>query len=489
MSANSLLTAPLWDGSSLGNPLPDSPHAVSVSLPRWQDVIGYEEKKPEVVDRLALGYPRFVVHPLVLDLAKRIGQGMTCLPFPSLAVAKTGAAYVRHAARTTANIALGNGVFGVVTNEAGAAALKEFWQHAGFIVSSRRAEAALAERREDAALGNEAKAELKQRLAELYDCSADDVLLTPTGMAAQFLAFRVVSDRRPDQRTIQLGFPYVDTLKIQRKFGAGAELVTDLGTAGSHLSELLAREAFAGVFAELPGNPLLGCADMQRITPLLRQHGVPLIADDVIGTPYNLDYSGHADFIATSLTKYFIGSCDAMGGALICNPRSPYHAELRAGAKALHEELVWAEDAAVLAARSRDFADRMQRHNANGLFIAEKLRAHPAVEKVWYPKWENNEAYEALRRRRGGYGGLLTFLPRNHAAAAPKFFDALRVCKGPSFGTVFTLACPFALLAHYTELDWAESCGVPRNLIRIGVGLEEPGELWARIDAALGAAS
>ena len=62
-------------------------------------------------------------------------------------------------------------------------------------------------------------------------------------------------------------------------------------------------------------------------------------------------------------------------------------------------------------------------------------------------------------------------VPRR-AKTAPKIFDAMRVCKGPSFGTVFSLACPFALLAHYTELDWAESCGVPRNLIRLGVGLE-----------------
>jgi cystathionine gamma-synthase len=485
MSANSLITTPLWDGSSLGKALPESQHAVSVSLPRWQDVIGYEEKKPEVVDRLALGYPRFVIHPLVRDLAKRIGQGMTCLPFPSLAVAKVAAAYVRHAARTTTNIVLGNGVHGVVTNEVGAQALKDFWQHAGFIVSSRRAEAALAERREGAALGNEAKGELKQRLAELYDCAPDDVLLTPTGMAAQFLAFRVVSDHRPDQRTIQLGFPYVDTLKIQQKFGAGAELVTDLATSERHLAALLARESFASVFAELPGNPLLGCADMQRITPLLRQHGVPLIADDVIGTPYNLDFSGHADFIATSLTKYFIGSCDTMGGALICNPRSPYYAELKAGAKALHEDVLWAEDAAVLAERSRDFVTRLEQHNTNGQFIAEKLRAHPAVAKVWYPKWECNEAYEALRRPRGGYGALLTFLPRNDALTAPKIFDALRVCKGPSFGTVFSLACPFALLAHYTELDWAESCGVPRNLIRLSVGLEDQSELWKRLEEAL----
>ena len=485
MNANNLLTAPLWDGSSLGKALPESQHAVSVSLPRWQDVIGYEEKKPEVVSKMELGYPRFVIHPLVRELAKRIGQGYTCLPFPSLAVAKTGASYVRHAARTTANIALGSGVFGVITNEAGAQALKDFWQHAGLIVSSRRADAALQGRREDAVEADAARQELCTRLAELYDCAPEDVLLTPSGMAAQFAAFRVITDRRPDRRTVQLGFPYVDTLKIQQKFGAGAELITPLEEAEGRFAGLLAAEEMAGVFAELPGNPLLGCADLARLTPLLRRHGVPLIADDVIGTPYNLDLGAHADLIATSLTKYIVGTCDAMGGALICNPRSPYYAEFKAAARAQHEELLWGEDAVVLATQARSFVDRMQRHNANGLFIAERLRAHPAVERVWYPKWESSEAYEALRRPQGGYGGLLSFLPRAAASAAPRVFDALRISKGPSLGTVFSLACPFTLLAHYTELDWAESCGVPRNLIRLSVGLEDPAELWSRFETAL----
>jgi len=50
---------------------------------------------------------------------------------------------------------------------------------------------------------------------------------------------------------------------------------------------------------------------------------------------------------------------------------------------------------------------------------------------------------------------------------------------------LFTLACPYALLAHYAELDWAERCGVPRHLIRVSVGLEPPEELWERFERAL----
>ena len=152
-----------------------------------------------------------------------------------------------------------------------------------------------------------------------------------------------------------------------------------------------------------------------------------------------------------------------------------------------HEELFWGDDAVLISAQARTFPERMRQHNTNGLFIAEKLRAHPGVERVWYPKWESAEAYEAVRRPDGGYGSLLSFVPKNPAVNAPRVFDAMQICKGPSLGTVFSIACPFTLLAHYTELDWAESCGVPRHLIRLSVGLEEPGESWRRLESALSA--
>jgi cystathionine gamma-synthase len=127
-----------------------------------------------------------------------------------------------------------------------------------------------------------------------------------------------------------------------------------------------------------------------------------LVADDVLATPFNVDLTGHADLIATSLTKFIVGTGDAMGGALICNPRSPLYHELKPMMRSQHEELLWGEDAAVLESQARSLPDRMKRHNQNGLLLAERLRKHPAVERVWYPKWEFGEAYEAVRRRDGG---------------------------------------------------------------------------------------
>jgi cystathionine gamma-synthase len=192
-----------------------------------------------------------------------------------------------------------------------------------------------------------------------------------------------------------------------------------------------------------------------------------------------------ADLIATSLTKYLAGTGDVMGGALICNPAAPRHAELKAAIQTQAEELLWPEDAAILSEQIRGFPDRMRQHNRNGLLIAERLRAHPEVEKVWYPKWEQAESYESVRRSTGGWGALITFLPRHAETRAARIYDSLELCKGPSLGTVFSLACPFTLLAHYCELDWAESCGIPRHLIRLSIGLEDPEALWRRIDRAL----
>ena len=445
----------------LGRPIPDSVHAVSMSLPRWQDVVGYEEKNPAVMARITSGYPRFVIHPLVQQMARQLGR----LPFPSARVTAMAADFVRRSQLPEGE------------------ALKAFWQHTGLIVSSRQAEAFLAGR--PVAQAPEVFQSLRQQLAGFYDCDAGDVFLQPTGMAAQFAALRALRERSPGRPTAQLGFPYVDTLKLQQKFGHGAHLLHNLATIEAELHELIHRQPLAGCFGEVPGNPLLGSADLRRITPLLREHGTPLVADDVVATPFNVDLRPHADLIATSLTKYMVGTGDAMGGALICNPRSPFYRELHPIVQGQHEELLGSEDAVVLDRQAQGFPERMQRHNANGLFIAEQLRQHPAVERVWYPKWEFAAAYEAVRRPTGGYGALITFLPRHAETASPRIYDRLEFCKGPSLGTVFTLACPFTLLAHYTELDWAESCGVSRYLIRISIGLESPDEIWRQLDAAL----
>ena len=483
-AAQALYARPLWQAADLGRPIPDSPHAVSVALPRWQDVVDYEEHHPEIIAKLASGYPRFVIHPQVRIVAQRLAGNAPCLPFPSAESARLAAGFVRTASHETAEVSAQDGMYGVITTAAGNNSLRAFWQHTGLIVSSRRAEAWLAGGMIDAD-GLESRRSLRRQLAELYECDIDDVFLSPTGMAAHFAALRALNHWRPKLATAQLGFPYVDTLKLQQKIGHGGILLHDLPHIEKDLRLLLAQRSLAACFCEIPGNPLLGCVNVRDIHPILREHGVPLVVDDVVATPINVDLSPYADLIATSLTKYIAGTGDAMGGALICNPRSAFYHELKPRVRAQHEELLWGSDAVILDAQARGFPDRMRRHNSNGLCLAERLRRHPAIEKVWYPKWEFSEAYEAVRRSQGGWSSLITFLSKRAEETAPRIYDALAVSKGPSLGTVFTLACPFTLLAHYSELPWAESCGLSRHLIRISIGLEDPDELWQKLETAL----
>jgi cystathionine gamma-synthase len=191
MSVRNLLLDPIWQAQELGRSIPDSLHAVSVALPRWQDVVGYEEKWPEVVSRLQNGYPRFVIHQLVQELAGRFGGGRPCLPFPSARVARLCADFVQSQSGEVAEVVAGEGAYVVVTGAAGWDALKAFWQHTGLIVSTRQAAAILAGQKGCGDL-TEVRGSLRRQLADLYGCAEDDVFLQPTGMAAQFAGLRAV---------------------------------------------------------------------------------------------------------------------------------------------------------------------------------------------------------------------------------------------------------------------------------------------------------
>lgn len=480
-----LARSPIWKGEDLGRPMPDSPHAVSVALPRWRDVVGYEEGDPDVVSRMTLGYPRFVVNPAVRQLVTRLTNNPSALPFVTERTASACAAFIRQRTGAPVSILPLAPLHVVSTTPEGWPALKAYWQHTGRILSSRQAQATLDDQPADQD-GEAHRRELSRQVAALYDCPAEAVWLYPTGMAAIYAALLATRASRPGRRTLQLGFPYVDTLKLQEHFTGGVHFIPDRGgDLVAEAAQALAAEPFAACICEVPGNPLLGCIDIPRLAQLLKPYDVPLIVDDVVATPFNIGLSPHADIVVTSLTKYLAGSGNVMGGAVVLNHNSPHAEVLRHHLTEAFDAPLWGEDAALLSQQARHFPERMQVHNANGEFLAEKLRHHPAVEKVWYPKWEGADAYNGLRRKNGGWGGLLSFVLHDAARHTPGFYDRLRLCKGPTLGTVFTLVCPFTLLAHYKELDWAESCGVPRHLIRVAVGLEAPELLWSSFEAAL----
>lgn len=338
------------------------------------------------------------------------------------------------------------------------------------------------------------------------DIHEDDVYLVPCGMNAIFNAHQYLLAGRKDKahlRSINFGFPYVDTLKILQKFGAGCQFY---GHASEEdLDDLEARlkggERFLALFCEFPGNPLLSCPNLTRIRQLADTYDFAVVVDETIGTFVNINVLPFADVVVSSLTKIFSGDCNVMGGSIVLNSRSRYYATLKAVATAEYDwGAYWPEDVIFMERNSRDFAARVDRINANAEAVCEVLLASPLVKSLYYPKygaWRDN--YEVCRigsghgvhgnhgnegGRVGGYGGLLSFV-FHHQSQAKAFFDAVETAKGPSLGTNFTLTSPYVVLAHYNELHWCSELGVDPDLLRVSVGLEDTNDLRRVFQEAL----
>jgi cystathionine gamma-synthase len=319
----------------------------------------------------------------------------------------------------------------------------------------------------------------------------DDVYLFPCGMNAIFNAHRaLLGARSSDLKSINFGFPYVDTLKILEKFGPGCVFYGN--ASESDLDELeknlKAGERFLALFCEFPGNPLLTCPNLKRIRRLADTYDFAVVVDETIGTFANINVLPYADIVVSSLTKIFSGDCNVMGGSAIFNPNGKYYSTLKDWARRELEDTYWAEDVMFMERNSRDFASRIDRINVNAEAICSVLKEHPLVKSLFYPRYvQTSQNYEECRLPGGGYGGLVS-LVFNEKAQAVAFYDAIQTAKGPSLGTNFTLTSPYVLLAHYQELEWAAGYGVDPNLIRISVGLEETTHIVEVFRSALRAA-
>ena len=301
---------------------------------------------------------------------------------------------------------------------------------------------------------------VKDRVAQIQQTSADNVYLFLSGMATVAGTWRAVQQGWPGS-TCQFGFPYVDTLKIQQRFPGAQHTFLPIGDDSyiEKLKQLCESSPPTAVFCEVTTNPLLVVPNVPQLRQLADQYGFLLVVDDTLAACGNLHLLPLADVLVTSLTKYFSGYGNVLAGAITLNPDGPHFEKLQSLIAADFEETLADVDVAVLRQNSEDVAQRTQTINSNATALADMLRADDRVEYVFYPS-AGNAIYETLRSPDGGYGGLLSIVLTDAAIATPRMFDALEVCKGPNLGTHFTLCCPYTILAHYTELDFAERCGV-----------------------------
>lgn len=354
-----------------------------------------------------------------------------------------------------------------------------------------------------------------------------DVFLFPSGMASIFTAHRLLlnldahrvvrsrfssnnnnsADNRtssptsnlvgygsPYKKTVMLGFPYTDTLSILRKFNHTHFLGNGDFSSMEELKRILqSGEQILAVFTEAPSNPLLKMADLLELKRLADLYGFYIVIDETAGGFVNIDVLPYADIVCSSLTKIFSGDSNVIAGSLVLNPQGRLYdfASTFLIENQEYEDCLWCEDALYLERNSRDFVARTIKVNHNTEYLLNNVlipQEGKLFKKIYYPSLTSKDTkknYDAVKcKTDGGYGGLfsLTFYKIKEARI---FFDSLQLCKGPSLGTNFTLACPYAILAHYQELEEVAKYGVESNLVRVSVGLENKQDLCRVFQAAV----
>lgn len=481
-----LLAEPAWKEEDLGIPLPDSAHACSVCLPTWDAVIGYEEGREKVTHRMRSGYPRFFRHPLVERLFARAKEEIATedeyvIVLPTRQSVQRAQRWVELRAETAIRVASFHGLQALVLPQKAKQDADYYWRFSGEVVSSRQAEDFFADRLRSDSATDALVAELGKWV------SSKELFVFSSGMASITAVVRSLPGVREGKKTLQLEFPYVDSLKVQEFFGNGVVYLNDAtGEPFDEALQRIRRGEFAGVFTEAPSNPLLRTVDLARLSEACREGGTPLIVDDSVAGPGNVDVLRFADVATGSLTKWLSGGGDVMAGYAAVREDSPFAAAIieTLSAEAAETAPLYAADAEVLTQNVRSYGERIEVVNRNASILAQWLADREEIAEVWHPSLIQADHYRAVMTERGGFGGLLSFVLKN-PKKTPKVYDALALSKGPSFGTNFTLVCPYTMLAHYTELDWAEGFGVPSNLLRVSIGCEPIEVITSAFDKAL----
>jgi len=473
-----------------------NPHAVSVSLPKIADVIGYEDKLLSVMQKMQSGYPRFFTNKFVyetrMDVQRKenLPADYNLIPVSSVHAVELINKQLGHEFQIVS--VKGFDFIKISKTSEQLNEVSKFIQHNGLNPSSRKAEDYLlsngllteefSEEKESAEI---AESIIKNYLADAYEVkSADEVTLCNTGMNAVYTAFeaiKTVQAKKGRTLFVQLGWLYLDTIEIIKKYGGG----TYFQITSNNLDELenwLAshHQEVAGVFTEVPNNPLIQCLDLPRLRRVTAKYNIPLVIDATIATPFNMEVLEYADIVTDSLTKYACGNGDLMMGAVIMNPKSEIVGECSSLISGIVER-PYIKDIQRLAYRIRNYKSRVEKISLNTIALLDYLKQSKKITTIYSalnPEYLDN--FLQVRKQDNAMPGLISIL---FDKKLHHYYDQLRLPKGPSFGTEFTLAMPYVYLAHFDLLHtpegrrYLEKIGLKPDLLRISVGTEPIDEI------------
>jgi len=240
------------------------------------------------------------------------------------------------------------------------------------------------------------------------------------------------------------------------------------------------------LISESPTNPHMSVVDLERFVALGRKHGVETLIDATLATPYNVrPLEWGVDYVLHSCTKYLGGHNDLLAGSVA---GSAAKLEAIRKVRGVVGMVTDPHTVYLLLRGLKTFELRMQRHNENGLAVAEFLAGHPRIERVYYPGLSSHPYAEVAKRTMRGFGGLVTFLVKGaDDPQTARVIDSVRIPRiGPSLGGVESLIeQPIHMSYHDFSPEQRRSVGISDNMIRLSCGIENAEDLVADLKQAL----
>ncbi len=463
-------------------------HAVSTSMPTLQDVIDYEEQTPEILEKITVAYPRFVIHPYLKKLATYLKEKYNVSNEYELVLLSSKKAVevvsCRYFIHNKFEFFEPFGVIQVLKGRQHQKVLK-FIQYVGYNLSSRLAEdylfnLKLIDKKHSEELEKDeiSKDIILKTLAEAYKEEKENICLSPSGMNAIYSVLKGVKNiqaRNGKTILIQFGWLYLDTTNIVNHYFEESKVfydVTNLDELEIYLKEQGNRVSC--IITEVPTNPLVKTANLEKLRKLCDRYNIVLVIDSTFATPYNLNLKPYADIFVESLTKFACGNADVLMGAIVLNSNFKISHIKNELFKQSDEPYI--KDMQRMAKEIVNYEKRVKKISQNTKELIEFLPTLPYISKVYSCLDEENfENYQKLMIDENSLCGIVSIYIENNFE---KIYDNLNFAKGPSLGTEFTLLMPYTYLAHYDLItsksgkEFLEKIELPKNLIRISVGIE-----------------
>jgi len=330
--------------------------------------------------------------------------------------------------------------------------------------------------------GNPTRDVLGEALAALEGGAGS--VVTCSGMAAITLVCQLLE---PDELLVAPYDCYGGTHRLLSSLASRGQFrVLFVDPTDARALDAACAENPAMVLVETPSNPLLRITDIAAVAERCRTAGALLVADNTFLSPgWQQPIALGADIVLHSTTKYLNGHSDVVGGAVI------------ARTAALHERLDWWANCMGLTGAPfdgfltlrgiRTLHARLRTHAENAARLVEVLAAHPAVEKVNYPGLPEHPGHDVAARQQSGFGAMLSFELAGGERAVEAFLDGLEYFfLAESLGGVESLVAHPASMTHAAmEASAREAAGIGDSLLRLSVGIEDPGDLVTDLQTAL----